>query len=154
MKSAVEGRLASSNGRQFCYKTSRESFLKPFSAPVRGALNGTDPFYMCDQSTCTGLSDLSARSDYDLVLKIMQTVESHNRDQHVEPDPRSLRDTLLTVAALSHIEAIKMETGIQLAAAEYGKQLRDTFANAACSRLDAVVEAAAKIHRDPTREYQ
>jgi hypothetical protein len=109
---------------------------------------------MSDRSSCAGQCDLGARSDYDLVLKIMQTVERHNRDEHVDPDPHSLRDTLLAVAALLHIEAIKIEAGNQLAAGEDGKQLRETFADVACCQLDAVVEAASIIRRDQSSEYQ
>ncbi len=107
---------------------------------------------MSDRSGCTAQCDLSARSDYGLVLKIMRTVERYNRDEHIDPDPRSLRDTMLAVAALLHIEAIKMDDG--LAAAGDGKGLRETFAGAACRQLDAVAEAAAIIRRDQTSEYQ
>jgi hypothetical protein len=107
---------------------------------------------MCDQSG--RISDLNARSDCGLVLKIMRTVERFNRDEHINPDPRSLRDTMLAVAALLHIEAIKVDGGNQLAAAGDGEQLRETFASAACRQLDAVVEAAAIIRRDQTSGYQ
>jgi hypothetical protein len=107
---------------------------------------------MGDQSG--SIRDLSARGDYRLVLEIMQTVDRYNRDQHINPDPRSLRDTILAVAALLHIEAIKLSGGNQLAAAGDGEQLRETFAGAACCQLDAAVEAAATIRRDQTSGYQ
>jgi hypothetical protein len=114
--------------------------------------NSTERTIMCDQSG--SISDLSARDDYRLVLKIMQTVDRHNRDEQIDPDPLSLRDTMLTMAALLHLEAIKMDGGNQLAAAGDGEQLRETFASAACRQLDAVAEASATIHRDHTGEYQ
>jgi hypothetical protein len=109
---------------------------------------------MSDRSGGTSQCDLGARSDYDLVLKIMQTVERHNRDEQINPDPRSLRDTMLAVAALLHIEAIKMDCGSRRAAAEDREQFREAFAGAARCQLDAVAEAAAIIRRDQTGEYQ
>jgi hypothetical protein len=107
---------------------------------------------MGDQSG--SISDLSACGDYRLVLKIMRTVDRHNRDEQIDPDPLSLRDTMLAMAALLHLEAIKMDGGNQLAAAGDGEQLRETFASAACRQLDAVAEAAATIRRDQTSGYQ
>jgi hypothetical protein len=109
---------------------------------------------MSDLSDYPGKGDLSARSDYDLVLEIMRTIEHYNRDKRTTPDPRSLRDTMLALAALLHIEAIKMNDGIRLSAAEGGEQLREMFASAACCQLDAVAEAAAIIRRNQTGEYQ
>jgi len=106
---------------------------------------------MSDRSGSTG--DLSARSDYGLLLKIMRTVEHYNRDEHINPDPHSLRDTMLAVAALLHIEAIKLDSDDVPAAAGDGEQLRTTFAGAACRQLEAVVEAAAIIRRDQSGEY-
>jgi hypothetical protein len=112
-----------------------------------------DALIMSDGSGGIGQRDLSARSDYGLVLKILQTVEHFNRDEHIIPDPRSLRDTMLAVAALLHIEAIKMEGANPLAAAGDGTQLRNAFAGAACCQLDAVADATAIIRRDQTGEY-
>jgi hypothetical protein len=113
-----------------------------------------DALIMGDGSGCTGQCDLSARSDCGLVVKIMRTVERYNRDEHINPDPRSLRDTMLAVAALLHIEAIKICSANWLAAAGDGEQIRNAFASAACCQLDAVVEAATTIRRDQTGEYQ
>jgi hypothetical protein len=107
---------------------------------------------MCDQSGI--IRDLSARSDYGLVLKIMQTVEIHNRAEHVNPEPRSLRDTLLAVAALLHIEVIKKDHGNRLAAAGDREQLRETFAGAARCQLDAAAEAAGTVCRNQAAGYQ
>ena len=107
---------------------------------------------MSDRSVCTGQCDLSARGDYGLVLKIMRTVERYNRDEHIKPDPRLLRDTMLAVAALLHMDAIKMDGGP--AAAEDGERFRETFTSAACRQLDAVAGAAAMIRRDQTTDYQ
>src|SRR5262245_12192763 len=109
---------------------------------------------MNDRCGCTDTCDLSARGDFGLVLKIMQAVEHHNRDEHINLDPRSLCDTMLAIAALLHIEATKINGASRLATAEDGAQLRETFAVAACSQLDAVAKAAAIIRRDQTGEYQ
>jgi len=109
---------------------------------------------MSDRSGCTGQCDLRARSDYSLILKIMRAVEHHNRDEHIVPDPRSLRDTMLAVAALLHIEAIKTDDTNTLAPGGDRKQLREVFAGAACCQLDAIIEAAAIIRRDQSDEYQ
>jgi hypothetical protein len=107
-----------------------------------------------DQSTCTGQCHLSARSDYCLVLKIMQTVERYNRDEHIVPDPLSLRDTMFAVDALLHIEAIRMDGVEPLAAVGDAEQRRETFGGAASQQLDAVAEAAAMIRHDQAGGYQ
>jgi hypothetical protein len=102
----------------------------------------------------TGQCDLGPRSDYGLVLKIMQTIECHHRDEQTNPDPRSLRDAMLAVAALLHLEAIKIKGRNQPIEAEDGEALRKTFTGAACCQLDAVTEATAHIRRGQTGEHQ
>jgi hypothetical protein len=84
----------------------------------------------------------------------MRTVERYNRDGHIKPDPLSLRDTMLAVAALLHREAIKIDGANPLAAAGDGEPLREAFASAACRQLDAVADAATIIRRDQTGEPQ
>src|SRR5262249_49069633 len=69
----------------------------------------------------------------------------------LKSDPRSLRDTMLAVAALLHIEAIKMESANPLAAAGDRRQLREVFAGAACSQLDAPRLSAATKPANITR---
>jgi hypothetical protein len=109
---------------------------------------------MSDRSGCTHLCNLNARSDYGLVLKIMGTVEHHNSDEHIVPDPRSLRDTMLAVAALLHVEAIKMDEANSHVVEKVRERLHEAFGSAACRQLDAVVEAAALIRRDQSGKYQ
>ena len=109
---------------------------------------------MSDLSGCTGQCDLRGRSDYGLVLKIMRTVQRYNREEHINPDPHSLRDTMLVVAALLHVEAINMGNASRPAAGGDGEQIRGAFVSAACGQLDAVVKAAAIIRRDQSSEHQ
>src|SRR5215813_6550281 len=107
---------------------------------------------MCDRGGSTG--DLSAHRDFGLVLKIMQTVERHNRNEHIFTDPLSLRDTMLAVAALLHMEALKMDGRDHLAAVAEVEELCETFAGAARCQLDAVVEAATILRHCHSPGYQ
>jgi hypothetical protein len=102
----------------------------------------------------TGQCDFSARSDYALVIKIMQTIECHHRDECTSPDPCSLRDTMLAVAALLQLEAIKIYGRNQPIQAEDGEAVRERFTGAASCQFDAVIEATALIRRDGSGEYQ
>src|SRR5262245_41810654 len=102
----------------------------------------------------TGQGDFGARGDYGLVLKIMHAIECYNRDEHIDPNPHSLRDTMLAVAALLHLEATKIDSMDQPGAAEDGEALRKTFTGAAWCQFDAIIAAAAIIRRDLTGECQ
>lgn len=73
-----------------------------------------------------------------LVEKIMRAIDQFNRDVKASPCPACLRDVMLAVAALLHIEAARLEGKSAPA-----KALEDRFAEAARDRLEAVIQAAA-----------
>jgi hypothetical protein len=70
--------------------------------------------------------------DLELVEKILRMIERHHRDKLISPNIRSLRNTMLAVSALLHLEEIKT----------YG-QPDETFDEAANKQLASVAEAAA-----------
>jgi hypothetical protein len=72
--------------------------------------------------------------DYDLVLaeKILQTIQRYIQDEGTNPDPSSLRNTLLAVAALLHLQTSGSEAN----------DVHEKFAEAASDQLEAVEEAA------------
>jgi hypothetical protein len=77
-----------------------------------------------------------------LVSEIMRLIRHYFESTGSEPCPLCLRNTLLAVAALAHLEAARIE-----AADTDGKRLRATFAKAAREGLEAVSQANAAITR-------
>jgi hypothetical protein len=67
----------------------------------------------------------------------MRTIERHNTDERIAPDPTSLRDTMLAVAALLHLEGANVR----------GEALYDAFAEAAKLQLVSAVKAAGIVKR-------
>ncbi len=95
-----------------------------------------------------GSPDCDFSDAYELALteKIMGVIGRFSQDEHVASCPVCLRNTRLAVAALLHLE------GVKIASAQPGKPLSDggraneEFAQAARERLEAVIEAdAARI---------
>ncbi len=72
-----------------------------------------------------------------LVGTIMHAIEHHNKTEDAECCPACLRDALLAVAALLHVEAVRLNS------ANGGEThtLEADFANAACQRLADISEA-------------
>jgi len=76
-----------------------------------------------------------------LVEKIMQVIGSYDQDKRINPCPRCLRDTMLAVAGLLHLEAAKLDAAKQGKPPVKGKRFEDEFAKVARARLKAVAEA-------------
>ena len=72
-----------------------------------------------------------------LVGEIMRLIERYSKKKEVSPCPSCLRDTMLSVAALLHLEAAKSGTG-KAGKPRSGKHLGDAFAKAARNRLEIV----------------
>ena len=66
--------------------------------------------------------------DPDLVSKIMQLIWRYCEDIKVVPCPMELRDTLLSVAALTHLEAAGTDrTAIDMPAEDFAAAARERF---------------------------
>jgi hypothetical protein len=66
---------------------------------------------MSEQDHCLiGSQDCSFGGGYDVALteKIMRTIKRHNKEQDISPCPQCLRDTMLAVAALLQLEAVRL----------------------------------------------
>jgi hypothetical protein len=94
---------------------------------------------MTDRNRC---SNGSLGCDFDSgitrVEELMQVVGSHYGDERLAC-PMCLRDSMLVVAALLHVEASRI-TALGLGTiANVADVLADTFASAACGKLRAVI---------------
>jgi len=98
---------------------------------------------MTDGESCPGggaKCDYSEMHELTLVEKILRTIEQYNKEKNADPCPSCLRDAMLAVAALLHIEAARLE-GENLVGG--GEALEEEFGEAALDRLRAVTQAAA-----------
>jgi hypothetical protein len=77
-----------------------------------------------------------------LTEQIMREIKRYSRDKRVEPCPLCLRDTMLAVAALLHLEAANLPGEAEGSQARRDKQMRSKFKEAASRRLNAVVHAS------------
>jgi hypothetical protein len=76
-----------------------------------------------------------------LVEEIVATIGRYNQSHDVMPSAAYLRDTMLSVAALLHIEATKLdETAIRAIALKF-ESLAIGFAEAAGERMNLVLDA-------------
>ena len=86
-----------------------------------------------------GGDNSGAGAEYDLALaeKIMRTIERYIQDEEINPDPLSLRNTMLAVAALLHLQSVEIN----------GDALQETFAEAASGQMEAVMQVAVALQR-------
>ncbi len=78
--------------------------------------------------------------------KIMGVIGRFSQDEHIAPCPFCLRDTMLAVAALLHLEGGKIASAQPGKPPIDGKRASKEFTQAARQRLEAVIEAdAARI---------
>jgi hypothetical protein len=76
--------------------------------------------------------------DPGLTARIMSAIDDYSRENGVEPSPTPLRDTMLAVAALLHLEATRAARG----ASQDEHIGLDAFAEAAREQLFAVIHAS------------
>ncbi len=71
---------------------------------------------------------VAGTADPDLVNEIMRLIWRYCEAIQVVPCPTELRDTLLAVAALSHLEAAETDcTPIELAGDDFAEAARESF---------------------------
>jgi hypothetical protein len=98
---------------------------------------------MSDQMPCENgcpNCDFEDKHELSLVGEVLRTIERYSKKQGIRSCPSCLRDTMLSVAALLHLEAAKIGTA-KTGKLFSGKRLGDTFAKAARSRLETVRHA-------------
>jgi hypothetical protein len=76
-----------------------------------------------------------------LTANIMRTIAGYNQDEDINPCPVCLRDTMLAVAALLHLEAAKLDPEKPTKSHFAGKSFAEAFIKAARDHLQAVIEA-------------
>jgi hypothetical protein len=95
---------------------------------------------MIDQKSCENGSqdcDFDRKHEQLLVGELMQTIERYSKKNKINSCPSCLRDTMLSIAALLHLEAAKAGTA-KTGKQRPGKRLGETFAKAARSQLESV----------------
>jgi hypothetical protein len=70
--------------------------------------------------------------DYDLVLaaKVMSMIKQYHQDEDIAPEPLNLRNTMLAIAALLHLESLDYDR----------EDARETFAEIARAQLDEIMQ--------------
>jgi hypothetical protein len=78
---------------------------------------------------------------YDLALaaKVMSLIQQYHEDEDIAPEPVSLRNTMLAVAALLHLESFDY----------YGEDARKTFAQVARAQLDEMMRVEIVSRKVP-----
>lgn len=99
---------------------------------------------MTGEECCPGSADectYSEEHELALTAAVMRTIEQYNLDRNAAPCPLCLRDAMLAVAALLHLEAARLEG----AAAPSGtpETLADEFGDAAAGKMGAIAEVVS-----------
>ena len=102
---------------------------------------------MNEQDTCpSGRDDCDFAENHELALagKILRMIEGYTRDNETYPCPACLRNSIMAIAALLHLEASKMDDGgCGRRSTEPG--FVDTFTDAARERILSVIDAVIDI---------
>jgi hypothetical protein len=77
-----------------------------------------------------------------LTEEIMGVIGRYHQHQHIDPSPLWLRNTMLAVAALLHLEAATVADAKPGKTAVGGKRITEEFTEAASERLEAVIGAS------------
>jgi hypothetical protein len=88
----------------------------------------------------SGSCDFGDQHELALVRAVMQTIKHYGEREHVEPCPKCLRDALLNVAALLHLEAAKIGVPSFGRSSVEAKGFDHDFAEVARARLEAVAD--------------
>lgn len=94
---------------------------------------------MTDGEYCPGGGaecDYSEMHELTLVEKVMRTIEQYNREANADPCPACLRNAMLAVAALLHVEAARL-------CGARPEVLEEEFGEAAREKLQAVTQVIA-----------
>ena len=102
---------------------------------------------MSDEASClNGSEDCEFSETHELALveQIMRNIALYQKDERINPCPVCLRDSMLAVAALLHLEAAKINGGDSGHTTVKKYRLDDdAFTEAARDRLNAVAHVVA-----------
>ena len=92
--------------------------------------------------------DFTGADELALTKEIMGVIGRYHQHQHIDPSPLWLRNTMLAVAALLHLEAVTVARAKSQKTAVDGKRIIEEFAEAASERVEAVIGASpARVTR-------
>ncbi len=100
---------------------------------------------MSDEGSCLNGSEdceFGHTQELALVERIMRVIGHFKQDERINPCPICLRDTMLAVAALLHLEAAKINGGSGHTTIEKHR-VDEAFTEAARRRLNAVAQVVA-----------
>ena len=100
---------------------------------------------MSEWNSCpTGTDDCGISHVEELALthEILELITRFSSDKRIDPDPFLLRDTMLTVAALLHLEGEKL-AGARIGHPINWKHANRAFSQVARERFDDILEADA-----------
>ena len=102
---------------------------------------------MSEEDTCpNGHPDCDFAEKHELALagKILRIIESYTKDNETYPCPKCLRNSMIAIAALLHLEAEKIDqTDAEHTSPDCG--FVETFTDAARERILSVMEAVVHI---------
>jgi hypothetical protein len=101
---------------------------------------------MSDEGSCLhGSEDCEFGDTQELVLveRIMRVIGHFKQDERINPCPICLRDSMLAVAALLHLEAAKINGGGSGHTTIEKHPVDEAFIEAARERLNAVAQVVA-----------
>ena len=94
-----------------------------------------------------------AEDDPVLVAKILALIERHHKEKHITACPTCLRNIMLSVAALAHIESV-MQLFVSGEIPCLGQRMTKMFAEVAHDRMEAMVDVALpRGDRGSTRRH-
>jgi hypothetical protein len=106
---------------------------------------------LSDEGNCPNGSnncDFTGAHELALTKEIMGMIGRYRQDGHIDRCPLCLRDTMLAVAALLHLEAATVARAKSRKTAVGGKSIIEEFTEAASERLEAVIGASpARVAR-------
>ena len=92
--------------------------------------------------------DFTGADELALTKEIMGVIGRYHQHQHIDPSPLWLRNTMLAVAALLHLEAATVASAKSGTPSVGGKRIIEEFTEAASERLEAVIGASpARVAR-------
>ncbi len=101
---------------------------------------------MSEEDTCpNGTQECDFAEQHELALagKILRMIEGYTKENETYPCPRCLRNSMMAIAALLHIEAAKMDDVCTQVSADHG--FVEGFAEAARERILSVMDAVIDV---------
>ena len=87
--------------------------------------------------------EYSEKHELPLVARVLQSIEHYNKEANADPCPACLRDAMLAVAALLHLEAERLLSSNPLASGL--EALEGAFGETAREKFRSVAQAAATV---------